>query len=142
MKYVTRKKLLVPLDGSKTSFRGLNKAIQFAKQNNADIIGLYVIKTNPTELESITSLITRSLKKKYKEFMKIAKKKCTEQKIPFLDVIAYGEEGPKIVHYAKRHNCDMIIMGSRGLGSIQEVFLGSTSHYVLDKSKIPVMIVK
>ncbi len=137
-----RKKVLVPLDGSKTSFRGLTKAIQFAKQNDADIIGLYVIKTNPTELQSITSLITRSLKKKYKEFMKTAKRKCTQNKIRFLDVIAYGEEGPKIVDYAKKQKCDMIIMGSRGMGSIREVFLGSTAHYVLDKSKIPVMIVK
>lgn len=137
-----RKKILVPLDGSKTSFRGLNKAIQFAKQNESDIIGLYVIKSDPTEIESITSLITRSLKKKYKEFMKVAKKKCSQNNIPFLDVIAYGDEGPRIISYAKQQKCDMIIMGSRGMGSIREVFLGSTSHYVLDKSKIPVMIVK
>lgn len=137
-----RKKVLVPLDGSKTSFRGLTKAIQFSKQNDADIIGLYVIKTNPTELQSITSLITRSLKKKYKEFMRTAKRKCSQNKVRFLDVIAYGEEGPKIVDYAKKQKCDMIIMGSRGMGSIREVFLGSTAHYVLDKSKIPVMIVK
>ncbi|MDX1596848.1 MAG: universal stress protein [Nitrosopumilaceae archaeon] len=137
-----QKKILVPLDGSKTSFRGLDKAIQYAKQTDADIIGLYVIKNNPTELESIASLLTRSLKKKYKEFMKTAKKKCTAKKIPFLDVVAFGEEGPKIVDYAKRQKCDMIVMGSRGMGSLREAFLGSTSHYVLDKSKIPVMIVK
>ena len=74
--------------------------------------------------------------------MKTAKRKCTQNKIRFLDVIAYGEEGPKIVDYAKKQKCDMIIMGSRGMGSIREVFLGSTAHYVLDKSKIPVMIVK
>ncbi len=137
-----RKKVLVPIDGSKTSFRGLTKAIQFAKQNDADLIGLYVIKTNTTELQSIASLITRSLKKKYKEFMRMAKRKCSQNKIRFLDVIAYGDEGPKIVDYAKKQKCDMIIMGSRGMGSIREMFLGSTAHYVLDKSKIPVMIVK
>ncbi|HUU48347.1 MAG TPA: universal stress protein, partial [Nitrosopumilaceae archaeon] len=33
-------------------------------------------------------------------------------------------------------------IGSRGMGSAKEIFLGSTSNYVLHKSKRPVMIVK
>jgi nucleotide-binding universal stress UspA family protein len=33
-------------------------------------------------------------------------------------------------------------MGSRGMGKWKEVFLGSTSNYVVHKSKIPVLIIK
>ena len=36
------KKILVPLDGSSNSVRGLDKAIEIAKNNNAEITGLYV----------------------------------------------------------------------------------------------------
>ena len=36
------KKILVPLDGSQNSFRGLDKAVYFAKQCSATITGLYV----------------------------------------------------------------------------------------------------
>jgi nucleotide-binding universal stress UspA family protein len=42
----------------------------------------------------------------------------------------------------KKQNFDLIVIGSRGLGSAKEFFLGSTSNYVLHKSKKPVLIVK
>jgi nucleotide-binding universal stress UspA family protein len=41
-----------------------------------------------------------------------------------------------------KNKFDIIIIGSRGLGSVKEVFLGSVSHAVVHKSKIPVLIVK
>ncbi|MCI4433735.1 MAG: universal stress protein, partial [Nitrosopumilus sp.] len=54
----------------------------------------------------------------------------------------YGHEGPKIINYANNKSFDIIVLGSRGMGSIKEIFFGSTSNYVLHKSKIPVLIVK
>ena len=39
-------------------------------------------------------------------------------------------------------NLDMVIIGSRGRGSVKGALLGSVSKYILDKSKIPVLIVK
>ncbi|MDH5463890.1 MAG: universal stress protein [Nitrosopumilus sp.] len=38
------KKILVPLDGSRNSFRGLDKAIYFARQCGATLTGLYIIQ--------------------------------------------------------------------------------------------------
>lgn len=122
--------------------RGLDKAIQLAIQSKSEIIALFVIKTNPTEIGIIKSMIKKTMMKKSKDFMKIARKKCSKHKIPFLDVIEFGDEGPKIVDYATKNKCSIIVMASRGLGSIKEAFLGSTSNYVLHKSKIPVLIVK
>jgi nucleotide-binding universal stress UspA family protein len=34
------------------------------------------------------------------------------------------------------------VIGSRGMGAVKEIFLGSVSNYVLHKSKKPVLIVK
>jgi len=53
-----------------------------------------------------------------------------------------GNSGKMIVDFTEKYNFDMIVMGSRGMGSAKEVFLGSTSNHVLHKSKIPVLIVK
>ncbi len=39
-------------------------------------------------------------------------------------------------------DCDMIIMGSRGLGKVQQFFMGSVSKFVVENSKCPVLIVK
>jgi len=57
-------------------------------------------------------------------------------------VIEFGVEGQTIVSFADYNNFDLIVIGSRGMGKIREVFLGSTSNYVLHTSKIPVLIIK
>jgi len=138
----TVKRFLVPLDGSKNSMRGLDKAIFLAKKSETEIIGLHVIEIYPSEIKIIKTILKNALNKNYKNFMKIAKKKCLQNKVPFIDVMEYGKEGEKIVSFAAENKCDLIVMGARGLGSIKEAFLGSTSNYVLHTSKIPVTIVK
>ncbi|MNH98317.1 Universal stress protein [compost metagenome] len=53
-----------------------------------------------------------------------------------------GQPALTILDYAAVHPCDLIVMGSRGLGPIREFFLGSVSHYVVQNAKVPVLIVK
>ncbi|MEZ0370714.1 MAG: universal stress protein [Candidatus Sericytochromatia bacterium] len=52
-----------------------------------------------------------------------------------------GHAGEMIVDAAARRNCDLIVIGSRGLGPIRSALLGSTSSYVLHHSPCPVLIV-
>ena len=67
---------------------------------------------------------------------------CTKKGIKFLNKIEFGEEGKKIVAFAQKNKFDVIVIGSRGLGKVKGIFLGSTSYYVVHKSKIPVLVVK
>lgn len=138
----TIKKILVPLDGSKNSFRGLDKAIQLAKSTNASITGLFVIQAIPTELGILRTAIGKALSKQSKNFLSTARRKCKLHKVDFIDVIEYGDEGAVIASFAKKHNFDLIVMGSRGLGGVRQLILGSTTNYVLHHSKIPVLVVK
>ncbi|WP_236712759.1 universal stress protein [Peribacillus muralis] len=39
----------------------------------------------------------------------------------------YGKPGPSIVDYANKEKSDLVIIGSRGLNSFQEMVLGSVS---------------
>jgi len=136
------KKILVPLDGSKNSFRGLDEAISLAKKNSASITGLFVIQAYPTEIGVLRTAIGKALSKQSKNFLSQAQKICKQNNIDFIDIIDYGDEGAKIVSYAKKNKCDMIIIGSRGIGGIKQLILGSTTNYVLHNSKIPVLVVK
>lgn len=136
------KKILVALDGSKNSIRALSNAIVLAKQTDATITGIFVIQAFPTEMGLIRTMVGKALGKHYKRFMPIAKAMCTRKNVDFLDMIEYGEEGRTIVSFAQKNNFDLIVIGSRGMNSIKEIFLGSTSNYVVHSSKIPVLIVK
>lgn len=136
------RKILVPLDGSKNSFRALSKAIILAKQNNSNITGFFVIKNNPSELDILRSLIKKNQKTQYQNIMKKAETQCKKNNIEFIDILEYGHEGDTMISFAQKNNFDLIVIGSRGLGLVQEFFLGSTSQYVVHYSKIPVLLVK
>ena len=136
------KKILVPLDGSSNSFRGLDVAIHMARQCQATITGLYVLGiTKPKTSEPITPL-EKFLLENAQKIMKKAKLKAAQKGILFYDRVSYGDDERRIVEIAERKKFDLIVIGSRGMGAAKEFFLGSTSNYVLHKSKRPVLIVK
>ena len=136
------KKILVPLDGSSNSDRGLDAAIHMARESHATVTGLYVVGiAKPRTNEPITQP-EKLLLEYAQKIMKKAKLKAAQKGVLFFDRISYGDEGERIVDIANKKNFDLIVIGSRGRGAAKEIFLGSTSNYVLHKSKKPVLIVK
>lgn len=51
-----------------------------------------------------------------------------------------GEAGHKLCHIAKDEHVTLIVMGTRGLGTIRRTILGSVSDYVLHHAHCPVII--
>lgn len=142
MKLPEIRKILVPIDGSKNSFRGLDYAIYLARQCGATVTGLNVIPFYPKSLLLTPISYEKELTKKAKEFMAKAKTRSAQNGIVFNEKITDGHEVDEIIGFANDKNFDLIVIGARGMGSVKEVFLGSVSNGVLHKSKIPVMIVK
>ena len=136
------KSILVPLDGSQNSFRGLDYAIGIARNCQAVITGIYVTSLSPPTSVEQKKYIKNILLKKVNEFIEKAKMNCAQEGILFYHKILHGNEGPKIVKFGHEKKFDMIVIGSRGMSNIKEMFLGSTSNYVLHKSKIPVLVIK
>jgi len=56
--------------------------------------------------------------------------------------IGSGEPATTLVEIAQRHHCTAILMGARGMGALRGVLLGSVSQGVLQRSAVPVTIVK
>lgn len=56
--------------------------------------------------------------------------------------ILHGEPGPTIVEYANKEIFDLVVIGSRGLNSLQEMVLRSVSHKVVKRVQSPVLIIK
>ena len=137
-------KILVPLDGSKNSKRGLEMAIAMARQCNAIVTGVYSIYAPPhSEFRGVGS-VEKSLNEEVNQFMEEAKILAAKNGIVFKSKVLRGNVGYNIIKtaHSKKENFDLLVIGSRGRGAIKEMFLGSVSNYVVHSSKIPVLVVK
>ncbi|CDI06380.1 universal stress protein [Candidatus Nitrosotenuis uzonensis] len=136
------KKILVPMDGSATSFKALAQAIEIARTCQATILGINAISFLPAEF--MPSVVPYKIyqKKEAGKFMEKAKLKAAKKGILFKYMIVYGNPVDQVINTAKSKKFDLIVIGARGKGRIAEVFLGSVSNAILHKSQIPVMIVK
>lgn len=132
------RKILVPLDGSKNSLRGLQTAIHLAREHEASLLAVHVIHTFPEK--------ERKQQEGEEEvppsFILLAKKLAVKNGIPFYSRILTGDPGHAIVEYTNTHSIDLIVIGARGLSVFKKIFLGSVSSYVMHKSKVAVMLIK
>ena len=135
------KKILVPLDGSTNSMRGLNEAIYLARQCHSTITGLYVIPVYPRNFADAIFPYQIPLTKTAEKFMNNAKTKCAQKGIVFKSKIIFGSTVSEIIDMASK-KFDIIVIGSRGQSGLKEVFLGSVAKAVIHKSKIPVLVIK
>ena len=137
------KKILVPLDGSKNSERGLEMAVDLAGSANRVIVGLYV---KPTSVNSVKygELFNDEENRLMRIAFDFAQKECKKHNVKFIDETVTGDAKSGIVKYANdsSRKIDLLVMGARGRGSVKAAFMGSVSNHVLNKSKIPVLIVK
>ncbi len=139
------KKILVPLDGSKNSMRGLDEAIYLARQCHATITAIYAKHYPPLFVLHPLAFIDINFQKEGKKILDPAKTRAAKHGIRLISkIIGGGDPGYDIVRYAhnKKNKIHMIVIGSRGRSKAKEVFLGSVSNYIVHKSKLPVLVVK
>jgi nucleotide-binding universal stress UspA family protein len=56
--------------------------------------------------------------------------------------VASGDPAHALVDIVERFGCELVVMGSRGTGTLRSALLGSVSHEVLHACPVPVIIVK
>jgi nucleotide-binding universal stress UspA family protein len=130
------------MDGSKGSFRALDEAINLAKKFGAQITGLYVLQVAYDNPDLIYVPETQNRLKKVESFLKNAEKQAIKNKIVFKKETLFGKESKRIIDFSQKEKFDLIVIGSRGLNPIKKMILGSVSNSVVNKSKIPVLVVK
>ena len=138
------KKILVPLDNSKNSFRGLSTAIYFAKLSDAKVVALHAVYAPPKGDFDTSGRFNKNHKKQLDSMMNIAQNQCEKAGVDFDEKIVYGNPGYEIAKFANasRNKIDLVVIGSRGRSSAKEIFFGSTSQFVLHKVKSPVLVIK
>lgn len=137
------KNILVPLDGSMNSIRGLNEAISLARQSSGIITGIHVIPVFPKNIVGVNTASSQYLIKKATEFMEKARLSCARHSVNFTrKVVVSNDTVHLITSFADSNKFDLIVIGSRGQGSPKEKFLGSVANGIVLSSKVPVLVVK
>ncbi|PXW91427.1 nucleotide-binding universal stress UspA family protein [Streptohalobacillus salinus] len=136
-------KILLASDGSEFAIRACEKAVELAKLNeNAHVTILYVVDGATSKADATRQWNASDLDRSRKEKLAISERKLKEANVPYEIKVLHGDPGPTIVEYADENSSDIVIIGSRGLNSLQEMVLGSVSHKVAKRTTCPVMIVK
>ena len=134
-------KILVPVDGSKNSFKALDRAITLAGFTHGHITCIHVIP-HVSEGGPRTKTFDKVLKNDGDVILKKASKRAGNKNVKFSTKLLRGSPSHVTLHTAKSGKFDHIVMSSTGSGSASKDMIGSVSNYVLQKSKIPVYLVK
>ena len=142
-------KILVPVDGSPTSMRGLAEAVALVKQVNGT---LRIVHAVDELLMSDVPLGTDYYNKwveggraRGQDIIREAQTFCRAKDVDAEGVLAetMGKRAADaIVGQAKQWPADMIVMGTHGRRGIGRLLMGSDAELVLRSSAVPVMLVR
>lgn len=137
------KRILVAVDGSANSKRAAEHAAYLASLNPvATVQVLYILDYDRTRSDVLYNASSDDLHiDRQKQLMPI-EDVFKQRNIAYELIIKHGEAGPTIVSFANTNGFDLVIVGSRGLNTFQEMVLGSVSHKVAKRVTAPVLIVK
>lgn len=142
------KKILIPVDGSVSSFDALDIGIDLANSLNADIVITTVLTAYSVQGWSVDPDIRTSDdnmtedKKMAAHILEMATIKAQKATGKVEAYSKFGYPPDTIVETAKETGCECIVIGSRGLSGFKHALLGSVSEKVAQLSAIPVLIVK
>jgi nucleotide-binding universal stress UspA family protein len=140
-------KVLVPVDGSDNALRALRHVIA-TRSRYSDSLDLHVLNVQrPIASGAVRMFISQdTLNDYYREegekALESARELTAQSGMACRFHIAVGEEGASIAHYADEHSCDLIVMGTRGMGGLGNLVLGSVATRVIHLAHVPVTLVK
>lgn len=143
------RRILVPLDGSAASLRGLKEAIRLARDDRARLRLVHVLDETPMlgMLEEGVDLgpFLRDLRKRGGALLERARRRAEKSRVPADATMAESAGGPAadaILREAKRWRADVIVMGTHGRRGLRHVVLGSEAERVVRLSPVPVLLVR
>ncbi len=137
--------LLVLVDGSAHADRALTEAIDLATAGHARLTLLTAIPrppywaTSPVTIPAIEPLAADLAREASKNLAAAVKR--VPQSIPVTTVFSEKPIREALMERLRDCQYDLIVMGSRGRGALTASVLGSVSHYALNHSCVPVLIV-
>ena len=141
-------KLLVPVDGSAAANRSVAYAIRIAHgRPEAEIILVNVQDRETLDVSDISAVMTveadrAPAERQSTEALRKAVALCHKSKVKFESRAEIGPIAKTIDSIARATKADQIVMGTRGMGTLRGLFLGSVATEVVHLARIPVTLEK
>lgn len=139
-------KVLVAVDGSPESMAAVDRAMQIAKNDDAELIAFNVLQLpvmthyTPAVLDSVLEKGTAEVDSWFADIKRRAQEAGLKVKTEMSR--GFGSPSSEIVGYADKENVDLIVTGTRGRGRLKKALLGSTASGVVMNATCTVMVVR
>ncbi|KAA8731278.1 universal stress protein [Acinetobacter qingfengensis] len=141
--------ILVPIDGSTTSYAAVSKAAELAKAFDSKVTAICVLSLDPffgVEFINTQDMLETAVKQAHEEVARIlteAKQKFAEYGLVVDTKVIEGNEINKaIVEAAKELQTDLVVIGSHGRKGLKKFVLGSVAQSILGEISVPVLVVR
>lgn len=139
-------RLLLCIDGSDASLRAVEHVLATIDRYK-EIPELHLLNVQAPLPGDVTMFIGHEQIKQFHQeeglkALEAAHAKLDAAKRSYVSRIEVGNPAEVIVGYARVHGCDQICMGTRGLGHVSGMLLGSVTAKVIHLSEVPVLLVK
>jgi nucleotide-binding universal stress UspA family protein len=143
------KKMLIPTDGSDFSSSVALAGVEFAKQIDAELVGIFVapefqypiyVEVLPPNYPSDQEY-QASMRKAGEAYLEVIQEAAQAAGLKFTGLVVFSDlTAQKIAHTAEELHCDLIFMGSHGRSGWGQLLLGSVTAKVLSTCQIPVLV--
>jgi len=138
-------RVLVPVDGSEPARRATQHVLQLAACGLS--VEVHLLNVRPSVRGVAASLVPAG---DLENFHREEGMKALEESMQLVEAaglkphahVCVGDSGEMILAFARRLNCDQIMMGTRGLGPVTELLLGSVARHVVGGAAVPVTLVR
>ena len=142
------KRILVPVDGSATSERGLDEAVKLAKLSGASIHLVHVLDRfllMGTSPETYTVDVLGVQKEAGARILEEAKARVAAGGIEvttFLSEPLPGRVCDVVCDQAREAAADLIVLGTHGRRGIGRLLVGSDAEQILRVAPVPVLLIR
>jgi nucleotide-binding universal stress UspA family protein len=146
------RKILVAVDGSAASAKGLREAIRLAKAEGARLSILHVVHEYPAfaALDGMMAGapgvdLVPALREGGKRVLAKAQAVAAKQNVKAKAILREMLSGPAaypIVREARKFGADLIVLGTHGRRGVRRLVLGSDAEQVVRTAPVPVLLVR
>ncbi len=138
--------ILLPIDGSELALHEVRYALRLVAEglqarfllvNVQEPASLYEIVTapDPVVLESVSHAAGEHALQAAEELLGAAG-------IAFERAVVTGDPAHAVIELIEEYACDMVIIGSHGMGLLRSALQGSVAQTLIHDSPVPVLLVK